>query len=234
LVTFPCDVQLQINIMGRKRKRSKQNAGPASSTHDSKTWPDHIVDELLSYLNSQIAFLDPATDNRRERHFEDVEQEVTQRLNSLCENGEDSIGQLRTYTTKQIRSKLSQLYATRRRTENDNDDWTIIYMQGFACLDWTLDKQREERMARRAKEIEHTWRWEFLHSPRKTRAGSQANGTPQAVSRKAIRAASRSSNARNTVRDFNGAGSPSRLIRAIDDVLHVRLLFPNARTLLSP
>lgn len=115
--------------MGGERKRSKKNAG------QGKVWPDSAVDELLSYLNSQVAYQDPVTETRRKRVLDDVNQELAQRVNQLRNEGEDSSKQLSDYSAKQVRTKLSSLYASHKRPEIIGDDWTIIYSQGFACLD---------------------------------------------------------------------------------------------------
>ncbi|KAF2160208.1 hypothetical protein M409DRAFT_60128 [Zasmidium cellare ATCC 36951] len=173
--------------MGTKRKRSKQK------THQlNQVWPDGVVDELLSFLNSQVALLEIGTESLKQVELESLDQDVARHLNHRSDDGEQTLEQCHNYSPKQIRRKLSRLFHARRRSETDSDNWTVIYTKGFACLDWADDSERLIRMARRAKEIKHKWKWDFLHSPRRTRAGSRSRSVAPDAREKSVDVASAS------------------------------------------
>ncbi|ETN47240.1 uncharacterized protein HMPREF1541_01432 [Cyphellophora europaea CBS 101466] len=220
--------------MGCKRKRSKRNAALGSSTRRGKIWLDHIVDELLSYLDSEVAFLDPASETARERQFDDIDEELAQHLNYTRDDGKNSLDQVRNFSAKQVRAKLPRLYATRRRDVRSDDDWTVIYREGSNCIEWPVNSEREARIARRSKEIKHAWRMHFLHSPRKTRADSQIRGTPQNSPRRASRAPVNTTRFHGRMEGSSMASShPLRQKRTIDESHHVKLLPFAHRTQLS-
>lgn len=213
------------NMVGHKRKRSKRKTRPTSYGHQNQLWPDVVVDELLSYLNSQVALLDPATETDREREWKDIEEDIVRHLNQPRAYGLESQGQCYNYSAKQIATKLAKLYAQRKRIDNGDVDWKILYQKGFACLDWTDDSERQVRMARRSKEIRHSWRCEFLKSPRRTRASSRLNDSPQNSAQRHIRASSSTLNVRGTSAEKSGTPGhhPLRTEFAVRSDQHVRL-----------
>lgn len=143
------------------------------------------MDELLSYLDSGVAFLDPATEESRKRDLQDVDKELAQHLNQVQPDSDRLLPQVCKYNAKHIPAKLSRIFAEQKQTSAD--DWRVIYRQGSACIRWIDDAKRKERIARRSKEIKHNWKWEFLHSPRKTRAESQVAASPRNSPRRALR-----------------------------------------------
>lgn len=165
----------------------RRNANSEASRVHEKTWPNQYVDELLSYLDSGVAFLDPAREEPRRRELEEVDEELAQHLSKAQLDCGGSLPLVHKYNAKHVRAKLSRLFAERKGTSED--DWRVIYKKGSACIHWPDDAERKERMARRANAIKHNWYCEFAESPRKTRANFQAAASPRSWPRTALRPA---------------------------------------------
>ena len=166
--------------MGRKRKRARKVDNEAWTTKHGGPWPDAIVEELLAYIDSGVAFLDPETKAEVERKYEDVDNEISQHLNAVNEEGNYSPRQ---FSSAQVGNKLHQLWRTHGREGYKPTDWKIIYRRGSSCLMGGKDPELANRVARRSGIIKMMWMERYLTSPRKTRARSlisrESHLTPQ-------------------------------------------------------
>lgn len=161
--------------MGRKRKRATKVSSTASAAEHRGVWPRAIEEELLAYLDSGVAFLDPETKAEIERKYEDIDEEISQHLNSVHEDDNYSPESLRQFSAAQVRDKLHRLWSAYCREGLDGRKWRVIYKDGTSCLTSSKDPELKARVARRTGAIKIKWLERYLRSPRKTRAGSQIN-----------------------------------------------------------
>ena len=192
--------------MGKKRKRASKVGDAPSTTRHRGIWPETVEDELLAYLDSEVAFLDPGTKAEVERKTEDVDEEISQHLNAVHEDGNSSPEPLQHFSSAQVRNKLRHLFTTRRRDEFTGRHWKIIYRQGSSCLKSSKDPKQADRVARRSGVIKVKWVEQYLKSPRKTRAGSQPGREKHPPPQKSRSASSSNPIAYNRLRGQKVAG----------------------------
>lgn len=165
--------------MARKRKRIGKAGRAALTVGNAPLWPETTVDELLAYLDSGIAFLDPGTDRELERSYAQIDEMIAQHLSNLSEGADSLAPETRQYSAIQVRDKLRRLWMAYGRQDDGARDWKVIYRHGSACLMESEDQELMNRIARRAAAIKHNWKTQYLKSPRKTRASSQVSRDSQ-------------------------------------------------------